>query len=191
MLPHVLRRIGMLQNMLIRSCPVCAALPPTNPGARTPSQSRPLSTKPFVTVETDIKGPLPLTPEDFQYILFVQDAFSKYVELTPLRRTTTLEVSRCLSVWIGRYGIPVTVHSDQGPCNSSNGFAEFCCRFGIRHTCSTPYHPPANGSVQRLNRSLGEALAKLVSENQRDWNCISFLQLSLNTALHESTGEMP
>lgn len=43
-----------------------------------------------------------------------------------------------------------------------------------------------------MNRELGGALAKLVSENQRDWSThLPAVKLSLNTALHDSTGEMP
>lgn len=73
MLPHLLRRFWWLTinrdvAEYVRSCSVCAARAPANPRARAPLRHRTSPTKPFVTGETDIKGPLSSTPEGFQYI---------------------------------------------------------------------------------------------------------------------------
>ena len=41
---------------------------------------RPRPSRPFDIVETDIKGPLPLSSDGYRYIPVFQDAFNKYAE---------------------------------------------------------------------------------------------------------------
>ena len=140
----------------------------------------------------DIKGPLPKTDGGYQYIFVIQDAFSRYAEMCAIRRQTADEVCEKLQEWIERYGIPTHFHSDNGPCFVSHVFKEFCKQYGIRHSFSTPYHPQANGSVERLNRSLGVSLSKMVASHQRDWYDHLFAaQFAHNTAYHETMGDTP
>ena len=40
-------------------------------------------------------------------------------------------------------------------------------RMGINHRLSTPYHPETNGLVERFNKTLCQALAKL---GENDWD---------------------
>ena len=109
-----------------------------------------------------------------------------------IRRQTADEVCEKLQEWIGRYGIPTHFHSDNGPCFVSHVFKEFCKQYGIRHSFSTPYHPQANGSVERLNRFLGESLSKMVASHQRDWYDHLFAaQFAHNTAYHETMEDTP
>eukprot|EP00118_Oscarella_pearsei_P017462 m.173105 g.173105 ORF g.173105 m.173105 type:complete len:319 (+) comp39090_c0_seq1:2571-3527(+) len=67
-----------------------------------------------------------------------------------------------------------------------------CQSFGIRRSSSTPYHPQANGAVERINRFLGDAIAKLMNENQRNWPDLLYaVQFAHNSAIHEFIGETP
>ena len=138
-----------------QSCSACAARTSAGRKPRAPLQERPWprADRPFHALEMDIKGPLPMTSSSFQYIFVIQDAFSRYTEMCPLRRPTTEEVCVEVRRWNTRYGIPVTVHSDRGSCFTSRAFADFCSQYGTVHTLSTSYHPQANCAVERLNRS--------------------------------------
>ena len=97
-----------------KSCHVRGERMSVHQRARAPLRERPEVRKPFERIEVDIKGPLPRTVKKPQYILVIQDAFSKYVELSPLQRQTTDEVCGRLQEWISRYGLPESIHSDNG-----------------------------------------------------------------------------
>ena len=109
-----------------------------------------------------------------------------------ISRQTTEEVREKLLEWICRYGIPTCIHLDHGTCLTSRAFEEFCSRYAVKHAMSTPYHPQGNGSVERLNRSLGEMLSKLVASNQLDWQKhLPEIQFAHNTTFHESIATTP
>ena len=49
-------------------------------------------------------------------------------------------------------------------------------KFNIKHGFSTPYHPKTNGLVERFNKTLCEALAKLTKDKDKwDENILSVL----------------
>ena len=105
-----------------KSCTRCAERMPENRQARAPLGNRCQAKKPFQIIEMNTKGPLPMSDNNIQYILVIQDTFSRYVELSPLSRQTTDEVCSRICQWIGRYGIPVSIHSDHWSCFTS----QFC-----------------------------------------------------------------
>ncbi|XP_037910265.1 flotillin-1-like [Hermetia illucens] len=63
---------------------------------------------------------------------------------------------------------------------------------GIRKTRTTPLHPQSDGMVERFNKTLKDHLAKVVSENQRDWDRhIPIFLMAYRSAEHSTTGESP
>ena len=148
---------------------------------------------PFQKLSWDIMGPLPTTLKGNQYILVVTDLFSKWVEAFPLAKTDSTTLAAVLTEEIVcRFGVPEAIHSDQGPNFVSRVIQSLCDRLGIERTQTTAYHPQGNGQVERFNRTLEDMLAKVISDNHRDWD--DHLQKSLfayRTAIHESTGYTP
>ncbi|KAL5486581.1 hypothetical protein EMCRGX_G019083 [Ephydatia muelleri] len=129
---------------------------------------------PFQKLSWNIMGPLPTTLKGNQYILVVTDPFSKWVEAFPLAKTDSTTLAAVLTDEIVcRFGVPEAIHS-------------------IKRTQTTAYHPQGNGQVERFNRTLEDMLAKVISDNHRDWD--DHLQKCLfayRTAIHESTGYTP
>ena len=70
---------------------------------------------PMDRFSTDFLGPFPVTPRGNKYILVVTDSFTKWVEIFALPDQSA---KRCVSVLlnevIGRFGTPLSIHSDQG-----------------------------------------------------------------------------
>ena len=65
---------------------------PAFPKARAPMRDRSRATQPMVCIEMDIKGPIPKTDRGAQYILVIQDSFSRFAEMFPITKQTTDEV---------------------------------------------------------------------------------------------------
>lgn len=151
------------------------------------------SSYPFQKVSWDMMGPLPTTLKGNKYILVVTDLFTKWVEAFPLSKTDSTTLATVLTDNIVcRFGVPETIHSDQGSNFVSNVIQALCDQLGINRTQTTAYHPQGNGQVERFNRTLEGMLSKVISDHQRDWD--DHLQKALfayRTAIHESTGFTP
>jgi len=50
------------------------------------------ATEPFAALAIDFLGPLPRTPEGYEYILVICDLFTKVTRAVPLRDITALDV---------------------------------------------------------------------------------------------------
>ncbi|XP_061170903.1 uncharacterized protein LOC133180378 [Saccostrea echinata] len=93
---------------------------------------------------------------------------------------------------ISRFGVPVSIHSDQGRQYESLLFSEVCKHLQIRKTRTTPHHPQSDGMVERFNKTLATMLSSYVSENHRDWDeNIPFVMMAYRASQHESTGYSP
>ena len=87
-----------------------------------------------------------------------------------------------------RYGVPETLHSDQGTNFESSLFQEVCNQLGIHRSHTSPYHPQGNGQVERFNRSLNTMLAMYVSKNQDDWDeHLPRVLMAYRTSKHDTT----
>lgn len=67
--------------------------------------------------------------------------------------------------FICRFGVPESIHTNQGRSFDSTLFKEMCSVLGVEKTRTTPYHPQGDGMVERVNRSLVAMLSKYVDLN--------------------------
>jgi transposase InsO family protein len=155
--------------------------------------------KQFVTGErwerigVDFVGPLGKTERNNSYLMVVTDYFSKWAEAIPLPNIETQVVADALiSNIFQRFGIPLSIHTDQGPQFESNLFKELCQLFDIKKTRNTPFRPQGAGFVERTNKSVLNMLTAFVSENGDDWDkYVPFCMMAHHTAVHQSTGVTP
>ena len=71
-----------------------------------------------------------------------------------------------LSGWIPRFGVPVTITTDQGAQFESQLWKALMHLLGKKRNRTTAYHPQANGLVERFHRHLKSSLkARLTSGN--------------------------
>ena len=176
--------IGECASCQQRNAPQCAPQAPL--GTITASH-------PFDKISWDIMGPLPLTTQGNRYVLVVTDLFSKWTEAFPLKCTDSETLAKVLTdEVIFRYGIPSSLHSDQGANLTSNLISSLCQNLGIAQTRTSAYHPQGNAQVERFNRTLEAMLAKTINDNQKDWDQhIPKLMFAYRTTIHESTGYTP
>ena len=68
------------------------------------------------------------------------------------------------------YGVPSSLHSDQGANLCSSVIQSFCQMLGITNKRTSTYHPQGNGQVERFNPTVEAMLSKVVNENQYNWD---------------------
>ncbi|KAI6650044.1 Retrovirus-related Pol polyprotein from transposon 17.6 [Oopsacas minuta] len=96
-------------------------------------------------------GTLPWTDEKFRYFLCMVDVFTRYIELVPLQEQTAASLIREFERgWIFRgHGVPRGLLSDQARNIDGVEVRRMCDRLGIEKRHSSPYHPQADGLVER------------------------------------------
>ena len=88
-------------------------------------------------------------------------------------------------------GVPERIHTDQGAQFESKLMAELCALWGVWKSHTTPYHPQANGAVERGNRDLEDMLrSMLLGRDEEDWDLL-LLQImhTIRASSHKQTGE--
>ena len=122
-------------------------------------------------IHIDIVGPLPWSRSGKRNILTAQCSFTKWAEAfaIPNQRATT-----CARVlvknWVCRYGVPDSIHSDQGRNFESQVFEEMCYLLEINKTWSTAYHPEGNGQIENLHKTLRSMLKARVEDDPQSWD---------------------
>ncbi|UYV67691.1 hypothetical protein LAZ67_5001628, partial [Cordylochernes scorpioides] len=112
----------------------------------------------FSHVHIDLVGPLPPS-ENYRYIFTCVDRFTRWPKALPIQDITAKTVANAfLSVWISRFGVPAKVTTDQGRQFESALFGELTRLLGINRIRISPYHPAANGLVERFPRQLKDSL---------------------------------
>ena len=175
----------------VRSCGTCQRFkveqraPPGLMGRRA-------TERPFQVVAGDIIGPLPRTAKGFEYILVLQDLFTRWIEAAPIRKANAKNVIGELDRRIFlRHGTPEVFLSDNGTEFKNKLVEDFLAERGVHHTNTPPYHPQAN-PVERANRTLKTMVSSYLQEKHTAWDekLHEFLY-ALNTAVNSSTGSSP
>jgi len=114
------------------------------------------------------------------------DALTKYLYTAPLKSKEASEVARAfISTIVTNEGAPSQVISDGGGEFLNELFETVCKQLGIDKRVITPYHPSANGQVERINGVLTKILRTMVVDNPENWSSmLAIATLAYNTAYH-------
>jgi transposase InsO family protein len=103
----------------------------------------------------DLAGPFPKSESGNRYLLVVQDYFSKWIFLIALPRMDAIIVANALFVHVVcNFGVPQSLHSDQGTQFESLVFQELCRLLGITKTRTSALHPQSDGMVERAIKTI-------------------------------------
>ena len=180
-----------LIRRIIRSCEVCQTA--KHGGAKAAQgKQRLYAGRPWQKVAVDLVGPMPETTKGNRWILVLVDHFTRWQDALAIPDATAPVVAAILDERVFCYlGLPEQIHTDQGAQFESQLMTELCQLWGVAKTRTTPYHPQANGMVERNNKGLGDSLrALLLGRGQEEWDSLlpQIMRAHRGTP-HTATGE--
>ena len=103
-------------------------------------------------------------------VLVFQDHFTKYVLAYVTPNQTTKTIAKFLyGGFISVFGAPARLLSDRGTSFTSSIIQELCEILGVQQLQTTPYHPQANGLVERLHQMIMHMIGKLGEDKKANW----------------------
>ena len=143
---------------------------------------------PLSTYHVDFIGPLPSTNKNYQHILTVVDAFTKFTWLYPVKTVTAEEALDKLRLQQKTFGNPIRILTDRGTTFTSRAFNDYCMEEGIQHIQIATGVPRGNGQVERIHRTLIPILTKLTLDDPTKWfKRVDKLQRILYSTITQST----
>lgn len=177
----------------IKTCDLCQRNKYDNKSAAGLMGIKPI-TDSWKTVYVDLMGPyITSHPNRYAYLLVAVDSFSKFVELHPLRESTSKCIGEVMEKQLFcRYGSPQRIVTDNATSFKCGLMEQLCKAWGVSHSFSSAYHPQTNLS-ERVNRVIKPMIRTyLDGKPHTKWpDQIPFLQLAINTSHHNSTGFSP
>ena len=104
--------------------------------------------EPWSRIHIDFAGPY-----EGRMFLIVIDAYTRWLEVIPVKNITSKTTVTKLREIFARFGLPRSIVSDNGPQLTSDEFEQFCREHDIKHIKVTPYHPKSNGLAERAVRT--------------------------------------
>lgn len=124
---------------------------------------------PLDTFHIDHLGPMTSTGRQYNHILAIIDAFTKFVWLFPVKSTTAAETLNKLRLVTNVFGNPRRIITDKGSAFTSNDFRDFCKDENIELVLCTTGVPRGNGQIERINRIIIAVLGKMSIDNTEKW----------------------
>ena len=147
---------------------------------------------PFAQWGIDIIGPLPLGKGQVKFLLVAIDYFTKWVKAEALVTITEAKIRNF--VWknvICRFGIPMTIISDNGQQFDNQGFKDFCSNLGIKNQFTSPGHPQVNGQTEVMNQTLLKIIKAKLDDVKGAWPEVYLMSYGLTEPRQEPRWEKP
>lgn len=179
---------GMDKNIedIIKSCEACLAHSKSPP--KTKLINWPYPDSPWERIHIDYLGPF--MNKNF---LVITDAYTKWLEVFIVNKTTSSNTIQILRSIFARFGLPKFLVSDNAAQFTSDIFQNFLKKNGIVHRTGAPFHPATNGAAENSVSTVKNAIRKAVEANKSsDLHLIlSRFLFDYRTTAHCTTGESP
>ena len=164
----------------VKNCTKCFVNNPKMTTEAPPLHPIPVPAHVWSLVGIDLIGPLNESTNGNKYIVAATDHFSKWSEAAAMKDKSAHSVATFLYYVICQMGCLETLISDQGREFVNAVIDDLMERFDTNHRISSAYHPQTNGQRERDNRTLKNALAKLVNDEADDWDQYTWGSLCLS-----------
>lgn len=113
---------------------------------------------------------MPPTHKTHTKVITKVDTFLGWVEAFPTRSETASEVTQVLiREIIPRFGLLLSLQSDNGPAFVSQITQQVAQSLGITWRLHSPHRPQSSGQVEKANSILTTQLTELFLELQKPW----------------------
>lgn len=120
------------------------------------------------------------------------DYATRFPEAFPMKNQDAESVANALIEMFSRVGFPKEILSDQGTNFMSSLISELCKMLKVRKLSTTPYHPQANGLVERFNGTLKQMLKAYAVVEPLKWDVhLPYVLFAYREVPNESTGFTP
>lgn len=140
-------------EQFVQTCAKCQRF--QNQNCKEPMITSEIPELPWSTVHAD------LFEFNGKQFLIVVDTYSFYFEIVPLNYTTSSYIIKALFSTFQRFGIPITLKTDNGPQFKSFEFKRTMEQYAINHVTSSPYHPAGNSYAERAVQEAKKILRKV------------------------------
>jgi hypothetical protein len=127
-------------------------------------------------------------------ILVMTDRLTNYVKIEPMYKTATArDVADILyQSWYRQFGLPQAITCDRDKLFISKFWTELFKKIDIQLRMSTAYHPETDGSSERSNKTVIEALRHYVNVRQSDWaDHLIHVETVMNNSVNATTSKTP
>nr|DAA65004.1 TPA_exp: gag-pol protein [Drosophila sechellia] len=178
-------RIDRDAENFVKACRDCLVV--SQPLGPAPMQRTPFPTSAWMSIASDLLGPLP----NGKYVLVFIDYFSRYMELKFMQSISSTAIIGAMKEIFCRLGFSKYLRTDNGRQYVSEMFENYCSLNGITLIRTPPYWPQANGEVENINKSLVKRL-KIAHLNKKNLEQeIQEFLLMHNVTPHGTTGTAP
>jgi hypothetical protein len=177
----------------INSCPTCLRNKSSNQAPAGFLHSLPIPADRFSEIAIDFVGPLPKS-QGFDAIVVFTDRLTNYVKIEPTYTTATAEDTARLAYrsWSRQFGLPRELVSDRDKLFTSKFWRELHRLLNVDIKLSTAFHPETDGSSERSNKTVIEALRAYANRRGTDWTShLIQVELSMNNSVNATTHQTP
>ena len=186
-----------LSKDVSKFCETCGTCQATKPSTQRPPgllHPLPVPSRPWESIGMDFIGPLPPSPEGYNFIWVIIDQFSSMVHLIALKTSATATelAERYLREVVRLHGIACSIVSDRDPRFTSVFWTEAHRLLGTKLMMSTSFHPQTDGATERANRVINAILRAVIQPDQSDWyDKLPLVEFAINSVVNKSTGYAP
>jgi hypothetical protein len=147
---------------------------------------------PFDHIQIDHAIKLPKSKDGLTAILVIVDVCTGFVILRALCNTQAETVADTLWHIFNIFGFPKILQSDNGPEFVNRIINRMMQQAGINHRRITPYHPRADGLVERAIGKVVSIIKKHLHGTKEHWPIfVPWAQSCINNKISEVTGSTP
>src|ERR1700687_2450344 len=177
----------------VNSCSSCLRNKATNQLPAGFLHSLPVPLDRFADIAMDFVGPFPKSKR-YDTILVITDRLTNYVKIEPTLQTATAEdiAGVVYKSWCRQFGLPRRIVSDRDKLFNSQFWRELLRLLGIKVMMSTAFHPETDGSSERSNKTVIEALRAYINRQQDDWmKHLTHVELAMNNSVNATHQQSP